>query len=77
MDGMNGHEHVVVIGETNQPDGVNSALRRPGCFDREFYSALPDLEARGKILSIVTRKWEGVAVIRRGKVGRERERERG
>ena len=65
MDGMDGHEHVVVIRETNQPDGVDSTLRRPGCFDHEFYSVLPDLEVRGKILNIVTRKWEEVAVIRR------------
>ncbi|KAH8112133.1 P-loop containing nucleoside triphosphate hydrolase protein [Phellopilus nigrolimitatus] len=50
---------VVVIGTTNRPDAVDPALRRPGRFDREFYFTLPNLNARAKILSIITRKWEG------------------
>ncbi|KAJ3509073.1 hypothetical protein NLJ89_g5414 [Agrocybe chaxingu] len=59
MDGMDGRGQVVVIGATNRPDAVDPALRRPGRFDREFYFGLPSLEAREKILSIMTRKWEG------------------
>lgn len=59
MDGMDGRGQVVVIGATNRPDAVDSALRRPGRFDREFYFGLPGLDARDKILSIMTRKWEG------------------
>jgi SpoVK/Ycf46/Vps4 family AAA+-type ATPase len=59
MDGMDGRGQVVVIGATNRPDAVDPALRRPGRFDREFYFGLPGLEAREKILSIMTRKWEG------------------
>ena len=59
MDGMDGRGQVVVIGATNRPDAVDPALRRPGRFDREFYFALPGLEAREKILSIMTKKWEG------------------
>lgn len=58
MDGMDNRGQVIVIGATNRPDSVDSALRRPGRFDREFYFPLPDLEARKKILSIHTRKWD-------------------
>ncbi|KAH9950116.1 AAA-domain-containing protein [Amylocystis lapponica] len=57
MDGMDGRGQVIVIGATNRPDAVDPALRRPGRFDREFYFPLPNLEARQKILSIITRKW--------------------
>ncbi|KAF8972102.1 hypothetical protein BDZ97DRAFT_1752715 [Flammula alnicola] len=59
MDGMDGRGQVIVIGATNRPDAVDPALRRPGRFDREFYFGLPGLEAREKILSIMTKKWEG------------------
>jgi SpoVK/Ycf46/Vps4 family AAA+-type ATPase len=59
MDGMDGRGQVVVIGATNRPDAVDPALRRPGRFDREFYFPLPTLEARKKILSIMTKKWAG------------------
>jgi hypothetical protein len=57
MDGMDNRGQVIVIGATNRPDSVDSALRRPGRFDREFYFPLPDLEARKKIISIHTKKW--------------------
>ncbi|KAK7439387.1 TAT-binding protein-like protein 7, AAA ATPase [Stygiomarasmius scandens] len=59
MDGMDGRGQVVVIGATNRPDAIDPALRRPGRFDREFYFPLPSLEAREKILTIMTKKWEG------------------
>ncbi|KAF9449012.1 AAA-domain-containing protein [Macrolepiota fuliginosa MF-IS2] len=59
MDGMDGRGQVVVIGATNRPDAIDPALRRPGRFDREFYFPLPGLEAREKILSIMTKGWEG------------------
>lgn len=59
MDGMDGRGQVVVIGATNRPDAVDPALRRPGRFDREFYFGLPGLDARERILTIMTKKWEG------------------
>ncbi|KAF9477179.1 AAA-domain-containing protein [Pholiota conissans] len=59
MDGMDGRGQVIVIGATNRPDAVDPALRRPGRFDREFYFGLPGLEAREKILGIMTNKWLG------------------
>ncbi|KAF5392492.1 hypothetical protein D9757_002326 [Collybiopsis confluens] len=62
MDGMDGRGQVVVIGATNRPDAIDPALRRPGRFDREFYFPLPGLEAREKILGIMTKKWKGWGV---------------
>ncbi|TFK53324.1 AAA-domain-containing protein [Heliocybe sulcata] len=59
MDGMDNRGQVVVIGATNRPDAIDPALRRPGRFDREFYFPLPSLEAREKILTIMTKKWAG------------------
>lgn len=48
---------VVVIGATNRPDALDSALRRPGRFDRELLFPLPNVEARESILGIHTRSW--------------------
>lgn len=59
MDGMDGRGQVIVIGATNRPDAIDPALRRPGRFDREFYFPLPNLPARERILTIMTRKWAG------------------
>ncbi|KAG1740223.1 AAA-domain-containing protein [Suillus paluster] len=59
MDGMDGRGQVIVIGATNRPDAIDPALRRPGRFDREFYFPLPSLEARERILTIMTKDWEG------------------
>lgn len=47
--------YVLVIGATNRPDAVDSALRRPGRFDREIVLGVPDENARVQILSVVTR----------------------
>lgn len=58
MDGMDGRGQVIVIGATNRPDNIDPALRRPGRFDREFYFALPDIEARKSIINIHTTGWE-------------------
>lgn len=59
MDGMDGRGQVIVIGATNRPDAIDPALRRPGRFDREFYFPLPKIDARERILSIMTKDWEG------------------
>lgn len=54
MDGLDSRGQVVVIGATNRPDAIDSALRRPGRFDRELTFSLPDSRARGCILDIHT-----------------------
>eukprot|EP00957_Ditylum_brightwellii_P100676 7672987-Ditylum_brightwellii.AAC.1 len=37
---------VIVIGATNRPDAIDSALRRAGRFDREIVLGVPDEECR-------------------------------
>lgn len=54
MDGLDSRGQVVVIGATNRPDAIDSALRRPGRFDRELAFTLPDVSARAAILNINT-----------------------
>ncbi|KAJ1844690.1 TAT-binding protein-like protein 7, AAA ATPase, partial [Coemansia sp. RSA 2708] len=57
LDGIDDRGQVVVIGATNRPDSIDSALRRPGRFDREMLFRLPNAEARRRILRIHTRAW--------------------
>ncbi|KAJ2934730.1 hypothetical protein H1R20_g2371, partial [Candolleomyces eurysporus] len=71
MDGMDGRGQVIVIGATNRPDAVDPALRRPGRFDREFYFGLPSLDAREKILGIMTRKWSNWDLNQEGEKGEQ------
>ncbi|XP_037092413.1 ATPase family AAA domain-containing protein 2-like [Pollicipes pollicipes] len=52
LDGLEDRQQVVVIGATNRPDALDSALRRPGRFDRELFFPPPNLEARREILRI-------------------------
>ncbi len=52
MDGFDGHEGVIVIAATNRPDVLDSALLRPGRFDRQIMIDLPDLVGRGEILKV-------------------------
>ena len=57
MDGLSSRGSVVVVASTNRPDAVDSALRRPGRFDRELFFGLPDAAARADILAVHTRAW--------------------
>jgi transitional endoplasmic reticulum ATPase len=52
MDGMASRGQVVLIGATNQPNALDSALRRPGRFDREIALRVPDVRGRMEILRI-------------------------
>jgi len=45
---------VMVIGATNRPDALDSALRRAGRFDREILMGVPDEAARLSILRVLT-----------------------
>ena len=42
MDGMNSKKNVFIIGATNRPDQIDSALLRPGHLDQLIYIPLPD-----------------------------------
>ena len=56
IDGMESMEGVTVMAASNRPDIIDSALLRPGRFDRLILVPLPDDEARKSILAIHTRK---------------------
>ncbi len=56
MDGLEELENVMVIGATNRPDLIDSALLRPGRLDRIMMVPAPDKEARKKIFEIHTEK---------------------
>ncbi len=55
MDGLEDLTDVVVIAATNRPDMMDSALLRPGRFDRIILTPPPDKEAREKIFEVHTR----------------------
>lgn len=55
MDGLKTRGRVVVIAATNIPNSLDSALRRPGRFDREFEIGVPQKAGRLNILKIHTR----------------------
>ncbi len=52
MDGFESTEGVVMMAATNRPDILDSALLRPGRFDRQIVVPLPDLEERLPILQV-------------------------
>lgn len=56
MDGFEGNEGVIVIAATNRPDVLDSALLRPGRFDRQVVVPLPDVRGRDQILRVHMRK---------------------
>jgi cell division protease FtsH len=55
MDGFEGNNGIIVIAATNRPDVLDSALLRPGRFDRQIYVDLPDYKGRLKILEVHAR----------------------
>merc|ERR1712176_167054 len=56
MDGMNAKETVFIIGATNRPDIIDSALLRPGRLDQLIYIPLPDEPSRLGIFGANLRK---------------------
>ena len=56
LDGFQPTEGVVVLSATNRPDVLDSALLRPGRFDRQIVVELPDIRAREQILGVHARK---------------------
>jgi len=56
MGGMGAKMNVFIIGATNIPDIIDTALMRPGRLDQLVYIPMPDLESRLSILRSVLRK---------------------
>ncbi|WP_114416674.1 ATP-dependent zinc metalloprotease FtsH [Marinospirillum perlucidum] len=56
MDGFDPNDGVIVIAATNRPDVLDSALLRPGRFDRQVVVGLPDIRGREQILDVHMRK---------------------
>jgi cell division protease FtsH len=56
MDGFDTTEGVIIIAATNRPDVLDSALLRPGRFDRQIFVDLPDLVGREQILRVHAKK---------------------
>jgi len=56
MDGFNTSDNIILLAATNRPDVLDSALLRPGRFDRQVVVDKPDILGREKILKIHTRK---------------------
>jgi cell division protease FtsH len=55
MDGFKENKGVIVIGATNRADILDSALLRPGRFDRQVTVNLPDRDGRIDILKVHSR----------------------
>ena len=55
MDGFEGNTGVIVLAATNRPDVLDSALLRPGRFDRQVTVDRPDVAGRIRILKVHAR----------------------
>jgi len=56
MDGMGKKKSVFIIGATNRPDVLDTALIRPGRLDSLVFIPMPDLDSRKSILRATLRK---------------------
>jgi cell division protease FtsH len=55
MDGFEGNTGIIIIAATNRPDVLDSALLRPGRFDRQVTVDTPDIKGRLEILEVHAR----------------------
>ncbi|MGB8701743.1 MAG: ATP-dependent zinc metalloprotease FtsH2 [Thermosynechococcaceae cyanobacterium] len=55
MDGFEGNSGIIIVAATNRPDVLDSALLRPGRFDRQVTVDTPDIKGRLEILSVHAR----------------------
>lgn len=74
LDGFDSGEGIIVLAATNRPDILDSALLRPGRFDRQIILSNPDILGRQQILNVHLRRVPvatdvDVSVIARGTPG--------
>jgi cell division protease FtsH len=55
MDGFEGNTGIIIVAATNRPDVLDSALMRPGRFDRQVVVDRPDYQGRLQILKVHAR----------------------
>jgi cell division protease FtsH len=55
MDGFEGNTGIIIIAATNRPDVLDTALLRPGRFDRQVIVDAPDRKGRLEILQVHSR----------------------
>jgi cell division protease FtsH len=55
MDGFEGNTGIIIIAATNRPDVLDSALLRPGRFDRQVTVDPPDIKGRLEVLKVHAR----------------------
>jgi cell division protease FtsH len=55
MDGFDSSDQVVVMAASNLLDSLDTALLRPGRFDRQVFVSPPDVKGREKVLGVHTR----------------------
>ena len=58
MDGFANDTGIIVVAATNRPDMLDTALLRPGRFDRQIHIDLPNLEGRRDILDLHAKKFK-------------------
>jgi cell division protease FtsH len=56
LDGFESKEGIILIGATNRPDVLDTALLRPGRFDRRINVPVPDIKGRLEILGVHAKK---------------------
>jgi len=56
MDGFADNQGIIVVAATNRPDVLDSALLRPGRFDRQITVPIPDIKGREQILQVHIKK---------------------
>ncbi|MCX8480598.1 MAG: ATP-dependent zinc metalloprotease FtsH, partial [Sediminibacterium sp.] len=56
MDGFGGDSGIIILAATNRPDVLDSALLRPGRFDRQITIDKPDLVGREAIFKVHTKR---------------------
>jgi len=74
MDGFDENTNVIIIAATNRPDVLDTALLRPGRFDRQIVVDVPDVKGREGILKVHTKniplaKEIKLSIIARGTPG--------
>jgi cell division protease FtsH len=64
MDGFEGNTGIIIVAATNRPDVLDSALLRPGRFDRQVMVDAPDIKGRLEILGVHARNKKLAAEVK-------------